>query len=102
MRVHADVERPVDSLTTTVVTDGLGRRENMVLVERRGEGRTTVTGRAERHALLGARRIRMRQVVASDEAGDIREEFAGGGLSSKGVRGHASQSKSARISRVRN
>ena len=63
-----------------VLADRLGGGEDVVLVERRGERRPAVPGRAERHPLRRLTGIGMHRVVGGDQLRDVDEVSRGSGL----------------------
>ena len=74
MGVHAKKERPADAGLAAVKADGLGNRPDMRLVERRGEGRTTVPRRAERDALRGDCGIGRQREIGGHQPRDVDQE----------------------------
>ena len=80
MGITAEEQRSVRALLAAVLTDRLRRGGDVVLVERAAEARTAVTGRAEGHALVGQRGIRVLGEIGGHEVWDV-DEIAGlGGL----------------------
>ena len=89
MGVAPEEQRAVDALAGAVLADGLGRGEDVGLVERRREARATVTRGAEDDLLGGIRRVRGDAVVGGHEVGDVDEVGRLGGLAGAGG-GHPS------------
>ena len=71
-----------------VLADRLGGGQDVVLVERRGQRRPAVPGRAERHPLGRLAGIGMHGVVGGDQLGHVDEVFGGSGLPGTRI-GHA-------------
>ena len=86
--VHAEEERARDAPGAAVLDEGLARGEDVVLVEAAPERRAAVAGGPEGDALSRVRRVGLHDVVRRDEARDVDEEGAGGGLAGELVQRH--------------
>ena len=73
VRVAADEQRPGVALGGPIAADGLGRGQDVRLVERGLERRTAVAGRAERDPLGRIGRVGADVVVRGDEGVDVDE-----------------------------
>lgn len=78
--VGAEEEGAVGALGGAVLADGLAGGRDVVLVERRREGRTAVSRRPERHPLPGLGRVGVQRVVRRDQTGHIDEVLGPGDL----------------------
>ena len=80
MRIDAHEQRPVDALLLAVLTQRLGNRQHVVLVETAFEGRTAVPGRAKRDLLVRVCWVRVIKVISRNQAWNIDEQLPWGRL----------------------
>jgi hypothetical protein len=86
--IRTQVQRPADPVPGPVLADGLSGGQDVVLVERGGQRRPAVPGRAERHPLRRLTGIGMQGVVRGDQLGHVDEVSRGSGLPGTRI-GHA-------------
>lgn len=79
MRVPAEVEGPVDAGRAPVVDDRLRRREDVSLVEGRGQRAAAMTARAEGDLLVDVVGVWRDCVVGRDDVADVDEVLGQGG-----------------------
>ncbi len=73
VRVASEEERPVEALALAVVADGLGRGDDVVLVEGGVEAAAAVSRGPEGDLLVDVLGVRLAGVVGGDEVGDVDE-----------------------------
>ncbi len=75
MCVFADIERTGDALGSAVLDDGLRRRGDVRIIERRIQAGPAMSGSAENHLLVGIAGVRDEVVIRADDCVDVDEIF---------------------------